>query len=145
MQLTQNTKITQVVDQSEGAAGTADITGDSVDMQGWDGVVFICVMGAITASAVTSIHAEQSADDSSFADLAGTNQAIADDADEEVFVIDIYKPIDRYVRPIVDRATQNAAVQTVLAIQYQGSKSPVAAHGTGVNVERFVSPAEGTI
>lgn len=146
MQLSKNTKISQVVDATAGAAGTTDIEGDSVDMSGFEGVLFIVMMGAITTNAVTSVKAQQSSDDGStdaFADLAGTAQTVADDDDGQVFYIDVYRPRERYVRPVIDRGTQNAVVQSVLAVQYGPRVAPTT-HGTGVNGEAHVSPAEGT-
>lgn len=143
MQLTKNDKISLVVTPTEGAAATSDINGASVDMQGFEGVTFICTMGAITSTAVTSIKAQQSTDDSAFSDLEGTAQTIADDDDDKVFYIDVYKPQKRYVRPVIDRATANAVVASVVAVQYGARKAPVT-HGPGVSGEAHVSPDEGT-
>jgi hypothetical protein len=146
--LGEGVKITQVVDQSEGASASTDIDGDSVDMKGFEGVMFIAVMGPITAGAVTSIKGQQSSDDGvadGFSDLAGTQITIADDDDEQVFVLDIWRPEKRYVKAYIDRLTQVATVQTVLALQYGAKERPVTqAVADLVTYEGHASPAEGT-
>lgn len=145
--LNERVKITQVVDATAGAAGATDIESDSVDMNGYEGVMFVAVMGAITAGAVTSMEAHQSGDDFSADDeaLAGTKIAIAADDDGQVFVLDVLRPLDRYVKLHIDRATQNAVVQTVLAIQYDPRDKPIAnAVADALTIEGHYAPEEGT-
>ncbi len=127
------------------AAGTSDINSSSVDMLGYDGVMFIVAFGTITAGAVTSIHAEQSLDDSSFADLVGTGVAVADDDDNQLAYLDIKKPRERYVRCVVDRGTQNAVVDGIFALLYDPTEMPVTHDASTVaGGEQHSSPAEGT-
>lgn len=146
MNFSKDFKISQTMTISDGAAGTTAITGATLDMQGYDGVIFIITFGAIVSGAVTSIKAQQgeASNMSDAADLLGSGQTIADTDDNKTFFIDLYKPSDRYVRALVSRATQNATVQHITAIQYKGSKLPVPAHGTDVAGELHISPAEGT-
>ncbi|MBX3056921.1 MAG: hypothetical protein KF770_10655 [Anaerolineae bacterium] len=149
--LSEQIKMTQVIDVTTGAAGATAINGNRVDMQGYEGVMFVCVMGAIVTNAVTSLKAQQGNSSSGptnladAADLLGTGMTIADDDDGQVFVLDIYRPLERYVRPVVSRATQNATVQTCLAIQYGArSRATALAITDAITVEKHVSPAEGT-
>ena len=123
------------------------INGTTLDMQGWEGVMMIVYMGAITGSAVTSINAASGAASnmSDAADLEGTGITIADDDDEQIFVIDLYRPLERYVRLEVARATQNAAVAGAVYVQYNTKKAPVTQNVTdAVTYEFHASPAEGT-
>lgn len=145
MNLSKNVKISQVITPTAGAAATTDINGTTLDMSGFEGVLFILTMGAITSGAVTSAKVQQgaAAGMGDAADLLGTGVTIADDDDEEVFMLDVPKPRERYVRLVIDRGTQNAVVAAAIAIQYGGRKRPHS-HGTGVNSELNVSPAEGT-
>lgn len=138
-------KISTAITPTAGVAGTSDINGTTLDMEGFESVLVIVRMGTITASAVTSIKMQQGAasDMSDAADLAGTAQTIADDDDDETFYIDLHQPTERYVRLVVDRGTQNAVVASANYIQYNGSVFPVT-HGTGVSGEFHQSPAEGT-
>lgn len=143
--LSKEVKISQAVTVTNGAAGTTDIEGVTLDMQGFEGVLILVTMGAITANAVTSIKAQQGAASnlSDAADLAGTAQTIADTDDEKTFFINVYRPQERYVRLYVDRATANAVVASAEYIQYGARKEPTT-HGSNVSGETHVSPSEGT-
>jgi hypothetical protein len=138
-------KITQAVTVTAGAAAFTDINGTTLDMNGWDGVIMVVQMGAITASAVTSIKAQQDSASGmgTAADLLGTAQTIADTDDEKTFYLAIHKPQERYVRLVVDRGTANA-VCSAIYIQYSGRTPFNATHGTAVAGEAHVAPAEGT-
>ena len=147
MNLSKNIKITQAITPTAGAAGTTAINGATLDMLGWDGVLMVVTMGAITGSAVTSINAAQDSASGmgTAADLLGTGQTIADTDDEDIFVIDLYRPIERYVRVEVARATQNAVVSSAVYYQYAGSNVKLPpSHGSTINIEQHSSPAEGT-
>jgi hypothetical protein len=132
-----------VITTAAGAAGATDITGTAVDTQGYDGVQFEVAFGPIVAGAATSIKVQGSDDDSTYADLAGTAQTVADDADNKVFYVDIVRPLHRYLKLIVARATQNATVGAALAHKYGPIKAPVT-QGTNVSGETHYSPAAGT-
>ncbi len=144
MQLSKNCSIVIEVTVTAGAAGSADIEGTVIDMEGFEGVMFIVMVGAVTSGAVTTIKAQQGTDATvtDAADLLGTSITIADTDDEKVKYLDIYKPLERYVRLYTDRATQNATI-TAVAIKYGARKLPTT-HGTNVAGESHCSPAEGT-
>lgn len=129
------------------AAATTDINSSSVDMAGYQSVTFYVQFGAIVSGAATSVHAEQSADDSSFADLEGTNIAVADTDDNKIAILEIDSPSDRYVRCVVDRGTQNATVDSILAVQTKANIEPVTHDSSTVLGSEFhgPSPDEGTI
>ena len=59
-------------------------------------------------------------------------------------LVEILNPRERYLRLVVDRATENAAVANAIYIQYKASRLPVPAQGTGIIGETFTDPAEGT-
>lgn len=145
MNLSKNVKISTAITPTAGAAGTTDINGSTLDMQGFEGVLIIVRMGAITGTAVTSIKAQQDTDSGAgtMADLLGTAQTVADTDDDKTFYIDLYKPAERYVRVVVDRGTANAVVASAEYIQYGAHVAPTT-HGTNVSGETHVSPAEGT-
>jgi hypothetical protein len=114
-------------------------------MQGYDGVLVLVRMGAITSGAATSVKMQQDTDSAggTMADLTGTSQTIADDDDDQHFVIDLFRPSERYVRVYVSRATQDSVVASGTYIQYK-ARTAVSSQGSGVNLEAFVSPVEGT-
>ena len=137
-------KISVVITPAAGVAGTSDINSSEIDMQNFESVLFIVTFGVITATAVTSIKAQQDTVTgmAGAADLAGTAQTIADSDDEKVFYISVVKPLERFVRLVVDRGTANAVCSAV-AIQSGAKKAPVT-HGSNVAGESHYSPIEGT-
>ncbi len=124
-----------LVKVTQTSAGTA-VTTDSVDMQGYDAVVF--VGGIVTANAGNHIKVSESSDDATFNDLAGTK--VTPSVNGQPVSIDIVKPKGRYVRAEFDRSGADTALETVYAIRYRGRRSPV----TNLNAETHVSPAQGT-
>ena len=142
--LTKSGKLTRVINAT--AAGTSDINGSIIDMQGFDSVTFIVGFGTITASAVTSIKAQQdsASNMASAADLKGTAITVADDDDNQIVALEI-EPTERYVRVVVARATQNAVVDFGIAVQTKANTEPVTHDATTVvGSEYHQSPAEGT-
>ncbi len=137
MNLSKNIRIQKVKALSTTAGSAVD--SDSVDMAGWDGVLFFVTMATVNAS--NFVNLAQSADDSSFADLAGTKVTPGDDND--VGAIDVYRPTDRYVRMEVDRGGANTVLGEIYAIQYRGRKLP-STHGSDIDIKTHISPAEGT-
>lgn len=145
MQLNSHVKVVRV--SSAVAAGTTDVTCDTVDMQGFGGIRFIAGFGTITANAVTSMKVQQGALSAmtDAADLEGTSVSIDDDEDNMLLISDIYRPTERYVRAIIDRGTANAVVDFVIAELYEPLNQPVTHDATTVaDSESHVSPAEGT-
>lgn len=131
------------------AAGTTTITPSSgIDMQGYDGCLFLVAFGAITASGVQSVKVQQSDDDGvsdAYSDLEGTSVSVADDDDNQLVWVDVARPQKRYLKVIVSRATQNSAIDGILALQYGSKVEPVTHDSTTVlGGELHVSPDEGT-
>jgi hypothetical protein len=136
-------KISQCSTVTAGAAGTSAINATSVDMANFEQVTFIVPVGAIVSGAATSIKAQGSSDNSSFSDIEGTSQTIADTDDDKTFYVNLVKPRHRYNRLVVSRATQNATIGGIIAIQSNPKSLPVS-HGTSVSGESHISPAAGT-
>lgn len=129
------------------AAGATDITDCTVvDTAGYDNVVFAVKFGAIVTGAVTSIKVQQSSDNSAdtYADLAGSNVAIADDQDGKIALVEIIRPRERYLKLQILRATQNATVDAALAILHGGGVMPATQSDVAGTAEVHGSPAEGT-
>lgn len=143
--LSEDTKLTRV--SNAVAAGTTVVNSASVDMSGFDGVAFVVALGAITATAVTSVKVQQSSDDGvadAYADLAGTGIVVADTDDDKLFVVDVAHPTERFLRAVVSRGTANAAVDGILAVQYRPKKTPTTHDAATVGgVETHPAPDEG--
>ena len=145
--LTDRVKISTISTTTAGAAGTSAITSSAVDMAGYDGCLFIVPMGTIVSGAATSLKVTDcTTTGGSYNDVAGTNQTIADTDDDKVFYVDIKQPALQFLKLVISRATQNATVGGIIAIQYQKRSFPAAGitHGTGVSGEQWTSPADGT-
>jgi hypothetical protein len=129
------------------AAGTTAVTSAAIDMKGFDSCTFIVAFGTITTDGVQSVKAQQSSDNDAdtYADLLGTSITVADDDDNQLVVLDIDKPRERYLKCVVSRATQNAVVDGIFAIQYNAQVQPVTHDvATVVGSEFHHAPAEGT-
>jgi len=124
------------------SAGTSSIDGAEVDMEGYDGVLFICKFG--TAAADNTIHAEQDTATgmASAADLASTETGVG--SSDEIVWLDIYRPQEQFVRCVADRGT-STTIDWGCYVQYGGSKGPVDNTVAGtIHGELHVSPSEGT-
>lgn len=122
-----SSKRTRVVNAT--AAGTTPINGTVLDMQGFESVVFVCALGALTATQVTSLKAQggNAANGSDMADLVGAVTANAADADSnKLLVLEVVRPDPtlRFIRCVVNRGTANAAVDSVVATQYADKRVP---------------------
>lgn len=146
MQLTNAVKT--VLCKTAVAAGATDVTdATEIDMANWEGVRFIFGFGAITSGAATSTGVTGKATTGGTPgtdDLAGSKQTVADTNDDTIFITDILQPAQRYLRPFVKRATQNAVVNFIIAELYGPRVQPVTKDTTVTGQELFVSPAVGT-
>jgi hypothetical protein len=141
---TKTTRVSNAV-----AAGTTTIDCASVDMTGFEGVAFVACFNALTATQVTELKAQQSSDNgvnNAFADLANSIVGPLADADSNLcLLLDVFRPTDRYVRPVIVRGTANAAIDSVIAIQYGPSRQPTTQDPTTVAASLYLaSPQEGT-
>ena len=137
--LLQDVKITKV--SGEVSAGTSAVNGTVLDMSGFEGVIFVAHYG--TSATDNGLHAEggEAANLSDAADLEGTQVFL--DGTEEMSILDVVKPRERYIRCVADRGT-SSTIGAIIAIQY-GSRTEVDNDSSTDNsAEQHVSPAEGT-
>lgn len=123
-----------VVCKSEVAAGTTAIEDATiVDMQGFESVAFIAVLGADTASTAAIGLSAIVGNDAALADgvekeAQAAYTATSDtDADGKAIVLDVIKPGARYVRPKVTRSTANSEILAVVAVLYGAHGIPAVA------------------
>ena len=140
MNLSKNTKLTRVK-LTQASAGTA-INSDSVDMEGFEGVMFFGLFD--TANASNFANLAVSSDDGvgdAFADVLGTKVVPGDN--DDAFLIDYYKPVERYVRCEIDRGGANTRTGEIYALQYGARKAPTS-QGSTIDAELHVSAIEGS-
>jgi len=147
MLLTKNIKIREVCAPIS-AANNTDQNTDILDMQNWDGVVFITPITDSVANGVAKIQVEQntSNSDTGMAALSGAyataTSAENDDLNNTLLVVDVYRPRERYVQAAITSTTANIAFGTTIAIQYKGRKFPITQDSTIQDIAQVVSPAE---
>ena len=141
MNLSKNVKITKVAAAAV-SAGTA-VNGNAVDMQNFEGVLFFTTIATANAGNYLKVQQDSDVALGTVADLA--DSAVVATANAEVVFVDVYKPTERYVRPVVIRAGANTAVGEIYAIQYEGRVRPSDNDITDTIVGTLlVSAAEGT-
>jgi hypothetical protein len=142
--LTQKCVITQAITLANGAAGVTNITGDTIDMTGFEMITFIAAFGAIVGGAQCSIKAQRGslANMSDAADIEGTAQTIGDTDDGKLFIVDIIHPGEPYVRLMCNRATQNITVAALAILS--GARNRPVTQPAQVIVELHKDKAEGT-
>lgn len=142
--LLNNVKITRVL--AAVADGQAASASDILDMQGFTGVMFIAKVADVTNGSVLTLAAQQNTANSSvgMATLSGsvTYTAGATDADDDLLVLDVVKPRERYVRAVFTSATQNAVKDGVIAIQYGAEVVPVTQGSTVLDSDTIVDADE---
>ncbi len=128
MNLLKNVKITKVVPSF--TAGQTNRDGTILDMSGYEGVLFIASFGVLLATGTLELVVDQNDADSSsgMAELEGTvtYTVPATPVSEVCLALDIYKPMERFVRCGIELGTANAEIDGVIAIQYKGKKAPIA-------------------
>ncbi|TXH11606.1 MAG: hypothetical protein E6R03_14200 [Hyphomicrobiaceae bacterium] len=137
----------KIVRHNNGAtAGTTTITPSAgIDMQGFNAVTFLVLLGTITSTGVPSIKVQQSDDDGvadAYSDLEGTAYATDDTSSNKMMAVSVIRPTKRYLRLILTRATANVVLDAILAILTNGQSLPITQ--TALGNEKHVSPAEGT-
>lgn len=127
------------------ADGQAASTLTNIDMAGWDGCLFLVMLGTITGSGTATLAIGQAATDTTVDALTGASAVATGSADSDLFlIVDIYQPTDRYLGGTLTTATANSVIGGVVAIQYRGRSKPVtqAAAAMAADAVSLVSPAE---
>lgn len=128
--------------EAAAAAGQTLLTTDVVDMQGFDSVAFIAVLGDVTdtSALVLTGFTNDTNDTASPTQLAKpvSFTAGASDADNKMLVLELYKPRERYVYATLARGVANAAVNCILAVLFNSNERPTVQDAT-VIASRFVN------
>lgn len=136
------TSVKLTAEAAKGAADNETLTGTGVDMSDYAGVAFVLVAEAGEALNF-SIKAQEAAlsDFSDAADLAGTATTIATTVGAAgIGMLEIYRPLKRYVRAVVTVPNATAAKGVaVAAIRHSPAKMPLTNTG-----ELHISPVAGT-
>ncbi len=134
MNLLKNCKMTVV--EAAATAGTSTLTTDVLDMTGYEGVMFIALTGDVTDTSVLTLTVKANSANSTSSPTPVTQKASdaftasATSADSKVIAVDVYKPTLRYVFAELTRATANAVIGGIIAIQYEPNYKPTSQDAT---------------
>lgn len=134
MNLSKDIKITVV--EAAAAAGTTELVSDVLDMTGYEGVMFIALTGDVTDTSVLTLTAKGNTANSVSSPTPVTQKATdaftagAATADSKVLMVDVYKPAMRYMFASLTRATANAVIGGIIAIQYNARTKPTTQDAT---------------
>lgn len=149
----QNAKISLVMASTDLSAGstvsdTTDLTvNTTLDMLGYEGVLFIAMPMTVTAAGTIGMIPKFGSSSGTLT-LAATSfwggtstLGATTDMSQKYFALEIVKPVQRYVGVRLHRATQNANLAGILAIQYGAHRQPATTSTTGYGSNWYVSPA----
>lgn len=134
MSLLKNVKVAYVAGAA--AAAQTEVLSSVLDMSGYDGVMFIALLGDVTATSVLTLTAKGNTASSTSSPTPVTQTATAaftagaSDADSTALVVDVYDPAMRYAFASLTRTTANAVVNGIVAIQYTAEYRPTTQDAT---------------
>jgi hypothetical protein len=130
------------------ANDSIDDNSDRLDMSGYEGVVFIVPITDSAATGVAALTVQQntSDSDSGMAAVSGGSATATcttnDDLNDTLLIVDVYRPLERYVQGVLTSATANIAYGNTIAIRYSARKLPIT-EGASVQASSLVvSPSE---
>ena len=125
------------------AASTTNIDGaDTVDMAGYDTVLFMVILGTMVNLSVLNLTIYEGATDGTEAASVATSGNVTSDAtDETIMLLEVTKPSYRYLEPVLTITTQNAEVECILAILGNARDRAVSQGDLVISDEIFQSPA----
>ena len=111
------------------AAGTGTDTGATLDMQGFDGALFLLCLGDNANTSVVTVKAyhDTASGMGTEAQITGTATVTctATSADDKMLALDVSSISKRYLRFKVVKGTANATVEAGVAIKYNAKKLPI--------------------
>jgi hypothetical protein len=128
MNLLKGCKITVV--EAAAGAGQAELVTDVLDMSGYEGVIFIALLGDVLSTSVLTLTVKGNSANSVSSPSPVTQKASvaftadATNADSKAIVVDVYRPTLRYVFGSFTRTVANATVGGIIAIQYDARNKP---------------------
>lgn len=125
------------------AASSTDSNSSRFDMSGWDGIMFMTTITDSTNTGTCTLKIEENSADSDTGMTAITGatctatSAADDDLNNELLIVDCYRPQERYVQGVRVTATANGAFGQIIAIRYRGRKAPVTQSTSTVAASAF--------
>ena len=100
------------------ASGTADREGAIIDMAEYeaDELEVVVTFAAIAGSADTAVKFEYGDEPAlgDAEDITGASIDVADDDDDQVFRLSVYRPTKRYIRVVIDKDASHATAESAV-------------------------------
>lgn len=125
------------------SAGTSLLTTDTIDTSNYEGVLIVAKVGTITGSGTATLQVQGGdlANGSDATNITGAAAVASTSADsDQLVIVDVYKPMQRYITATVTRAVANSVVDGVYAVLYNGRKMPVEQDATKVAAITVLTP-----
>ena len=106
------------------------------DMAGYDGIIFLTTITDSATGGVATLTVEASTTDADTYMAAITSASAAktcasgDDINGTLLIVDVYRPLKRYVQGVRTSSVANIAFGEIIAIRYRGKTMPVDAGST---------------
>lgn len=143
LNLLRDAKVVRVA--AAAAAAQTEVVSAVVDMQGFDSVAFVALLGDVSATSVLTLTVKTNSASSTTVPApvtttaSATFTADASNADGKALMVDIHKPRDRYVFASLTRTVANAAVDGILAVLYNSSEKPISSQDASIIASTFVN------
>ena len=130
------------IDYAGAAVGLSSSIDDNTtifDMQGFDGIMFLTTITDSVTSGIATLKVEENTanSDSGMAAITGASAAktcaSSDDINGKTLIVDVYRPLKRYVQGVRTSSAANIAFGEVQAIRYRGKSKPVTQGATCAN------------
>ena len=143
MNFIDNTKMTRV--ENAAVAGVTVLTSDVIDMQNFDGLVFLAALGDVLDTGVNVLQAQHSdvGDGSGMNDIAASVVSFtagASDADNKLMLLEIFRPTKRFLRVTLTRSVANTVLDGIFAFQSNPAEAPVTQHSSVLVKDFQLSP-----
>ncbi len=99
---------------------SAGVNGSAIDMSGWSGCLYVFNLGAMASGGTFDARVVSSANSNMSGNANITNAAlvqVANTANTNLWVLDVWRPTDRYIKLITTPATANTTY-SVTTVRY---------------------------
>ena len=143
MNFIDNTKISRIEDGA--VAGVTVLTSDVIDMQNFDGLVFLAALGDVLDTGVNVLQAQHSdvGDGTGMNDITASVVSFtagASDADNKLMLLEIFRPTKRFLRVTLTRSVANTVLDGIFAFQSNPAEAPVTQHSSVLVKDFQLSP-----
>lgn len=142
--ISENVKTARVMDGQ--SPGTTTINSFVVDTANFKSARFVALLGAITAGGTVTVRLQQGtlANGSDMADLVGMSVAYTDADDNKAAILEVVTPRERYVRCVIERATQPSVIDGVICELGGPSQPPTTDDATIKGRVILCAPSDGS-